>query len=177
MNTHLMLDFETLGNTPDAAVISLGAVIFNREKFLDEKLWLFNLDGQLKGRRSASADTITWWMGQEAKAKSVFERAGREGVLLRDFVPDFVDFLNSKDVRVWGNDLGFDVGIIEHILIQQGRNAMPWKFWNRRCYRTMKACFGIDRPFEGTKHDALDDAKHQAKCLIEYWKTNPSADK
>jgi hypothetical protein len=171
-----MLDFETLGQNPDAAVVSLGAVIFNKEKFLDEKLWLFNLNGQLQGPRKASGDTITWWLGQGEKAKSVFEKAGREGILLRDFVPDFIDFLNGKDVRVWGNGATFDVSIIEHILLQQGRTP-PWKFWNVRCYRTMKACFGIDKPFTGTKHDALDDAKHQANCLMEYWKSNPAADK
>jgi exodeoxyribonuclease VIII len=173
-----MLDFETLGTTPDAAVISLGAVLFNREKVLDEKLWIFNLEGQLRGKRAASADTISWWVSQGEKARSIFERAGREGILLREFVPQFIDFINLKDIRVWGNDLGFDVGIMEHILIQQGRTVMPWKFWNRRCYRTIKACFGIDKGgFAGVKHDALDDAKHQAKCLMEFWAKNPGTDK
>jgi exodeoxyribonuclease VIII len=171
---HLMLDFETLGQNPDAAVVSLGAVIFDKEKIIDEALWVFNLNGQLSGRRTASGDTIAWWMKQEQKARSVFEKANTEGLLLRDFVPQFQKFIDGRDIRVWGNGATFDVSIAEHILRQQGAE-MPWKFWNIRCYRTMKACFEIDKPFVGTKHDALDDALHQTKCLMEYWMKNPGA--
>lgn len=174
MTNHLMLDFETLGNTPDTAVVSLGAVLFNREGIFAERLWLFNLTGQLDGRRRfATADTITWWMGQGEKAKSVFEKAQREGVLLKDFATQFVEWVDPKrDVRVWGNGATFDVSIIESILLQQGVKA-PWKFWNHRCYRTLKQCYGIEKTkFQGTKHDALDDSKHQATQLIQYWKDN-----
>jgi hypothetical protein len=173
-----MIDFETLGNTNDTAVVSLGAVIFNREGIKSERLWLFNLTGQLDGRRRfATGDTITWWLKQGDKARAVFEKAQAEGILLRDFVPQFMEFCpSSLDVRVWGNGATFDIPIITHILSQFGATP-PWKFWNDRCYRTMKSCFGVDKKFEGTKHDALDDAKHQAKCLIEYWANNPGRDK
>lgn len=178
MANHLMIDFETLGTTHDTAVVSLGAVIFDREAIKKEKLWLFNLTGQLDGRRRfTTADTITWWLSQGEKARAVFEKAQLEGVLLKDFVLQFLEFVPpSLDARIWGNGATFDIPIIEHILYQFGAKA-PWKFWNHRCYRTMKACFGVDKKFEGTKHDALDEAKHQAKCLIEYWKTNPGAEK
>lgn len=175
---HLSIDFETLGNKPDTAVISLGAVIFNSAGITHEKLWLFDVSGQLlNGRRSVTAETITWWL-DKGDAKSVFQKASDEGILLRDFVPQFTDFVKQAgtDVRVWANDTGFDTSIAENILMQFGV-APPWKFWHRRCYRTMKACFNIDKKFDGTKHDALDDARHQAKCLIEFWKSNPGAEK
>lgn len=172
-----MIDFETLGTTNDAAVVSLGAVIFDAEGIKKEKLWLFNLTGQLDSKkRFASGDTITWWLGQGAAAKSVFEKAQAEGILLRDFVPQFLEFCQGHDLCIWGNGATFDIPIIEHIL-SQFNTKPPWKFWNHRCYRTMKSCYGIDRKFEGVKHDALDDAKHQANCLIEYWKENPGRDK
>lgn len=174
MIQHLMIDFETLGTKPDTAVVSLGAVIFDRSGISQEKLWLFNLTGQLDGkRRFASGDTITWWMNQGDKAKSVFERAQLEGILLKNFADEFAAFCpKTLDVRVWGNGATFDIPIIEHILEQQGFKP-PWKFWNQRCYRTLKACYGIEKSkFEGTKHDALDDARFQAKNLIQYWKDN-----
>lgn len=175
---HLMIDFETLGNTPDAAVISLGAVIFDRDKIIHERLWLFNMTGQLDSRRrSVSADTISWWMGQGEKAKQVFEKSQLEGVTLNAFSQQFQEFCPPYlDVRIWGNGASFDISIMESILRQLGVRS-PWKFWNHRCYRTMKACFLVDKKFEGTKHDALDDAKHQANCLIEYWKINPGAER
>ncbi len=177
MATHLQIDFETLGNQPDTAVLSLGAVIFDKTGIKHERLWLFDLMGQLEvGRRSVSSDTIIWWMGQSG-AKQIFEKLVLEGILLKDFVPQFMEFVKQAgpDVRVWANDTGFDTSIAENILQRMGQKP-PWKFWNRRCYRTMKACFQIDKPFQGTKHDALDDSRHQAKCLIEFWQQNPKAE-
>ncbi len=179
MPSHLCIDFETLGNQPDTAVLSLGAVIFDKTKILHEKLWLFDLMGQLEiGRRSVSSDTIIWWMGQGDKAKQIFEKLTLEGMLLKDFVPQFQEFVSraGPDVRVWANDTALDTSIAENILNRLGQK-IPWKFWNRRCYRTMKACFQIDQPFKGTKHAALDDSRHQAKCLIDYWQINPSAER
>lgn len=178
MIPHAMLDFETLGTAPDTAVVSLGLVIFTREKILHEKLWLFDLRGQLANRRSVTAETITWWMGQ-GKAKDVFELALREGVYLRDFAFQLKEIcLPFTDLRVWGNGAAFDLSIVEHILHQQGVKP-PWKYSNQRCYRTLRNCFGFggDQPFHGTKHDALDDARHQANCLMGYFLANPEADK
>lgn len=174
-----MIDFETLGQKPDTAVLSLGAVLFNRMQILEEKLWHFSLDGQLEiGRRSVTGSTIIWWMQQDNKAKEVFERLALEGILIKDFAPQFIQFCDpaGADLRVWGNGATFDIPIAEHIL-ESARIKPPWKFWNQRCYRTMKACFGVDRKFEGVKHNALDDSRHQAKCLIEFWAKHPEAEK
>lgn len=179
MATHLVIDFETLGNRPDTAVLGLGAVLFGRQKILDEKLWYFDLQGQLEvGRRSVNAETLVWWMGQSDKARNIFDKIATGGMLLKDFAPEFVEFAKrgGPDVRVWANDTAFDTSIAEDILIKLGHRP-PWKFWNRRCYRTMKACFDIDRKFEGTKHDPIDDSRHQARCLMEFWAKNPGAEK
>ena len=175
MIKHLMLDFETLGSSHDAAVVSLGAVLFDRSGIKEERLWLFNLKGQLDSRRRvASGDTIAWWMKQEKAAREVFEQAQTQGIYLQAFSHEFLAFCpQTLDVRVWGNGATFDIPIIESILNQCGA-PIPWKFWNHRCYRTLKSCYGIERgaKFEGTKHSALDDAKHQAKQLIAYWNGN-----
>jgi hypothetical protein len=174
-----MLDFETLGQSADTAVLSLGAVIFTRDAFIETRYWSFSLHGQIaSGKRTVNADTLLWWLGQGDGAKRVFQESNDVGTLLKDFAPPFVAFVKKagSDVRVWSNGATFDIPIIEHILSQQGQ-PVPWKFWNQRCYRTMKACFGIDKKFEGVKHNALDDSKHQANCLMEYWAKNPSADK
>jgi hypothetical protein len=176
---HLMIDLETLGTTPDTAVVSLGAVHFNSGGIIDERCWIFSLTGQLDGRRRfATAQTITWWINQGDDARRIFEKSQLEGIYLKDFVAQFIEWCpkDQRGLRVWGNGASFDIPIIEDILRQQGA-TFPWLFWNHRCYRTMKACFGVDKKFEGTKHDALDDARHQAKCLIEYWMKNPGAEK
>jgi hypothetical protein len=175
---HLMLDFETLGTQPDTAVLSLGAVMFNRDKILAEKLWVFDVQGQLDNDRSVKFETLIWWLQQGEAAKSVFKRSRETGIKIRDFLPQFIAFTEPyKNLRVWGNGASFDVSIIENLL-EVGKIKTPWLFYNSRCYRTMKSCFGIDPKdgsFSGTKHDALDDARHQTNKLLEYWKKNPEA--
>ena len=43
----------------------------------------------------------------------------------------------------------------------------PWKFWNDRCYRTIKSMHPeVPMPRTGTHHNALDDAKTQALHLM-----------
>lgn len=172
---HLMLDFETVGQRSDTAVLSLGTVLFEGGKILDEKLWIFNLSRQLDGfRRSVSADTLLWWMNQGDKAKSVFEKT-KNGMLLSDFAKNFREmFEQYPDLRVWGNGATFDVSIVENILTTFAI-PHPWKFWNVRCYRTLKAMHGIEigQVREGTHHDALADAQFQAKCLMNFFTLNP----
>lgn len=187
-----MLDFETLGTKADTVVLSLGAVIFNRDQILKKQLWHFSIEEQFKVKRSVTGDTICWWLKQGDEAKSVFERANKEGIPAKDFADQFNSFLkevilgNEPNVimdehirfKVWSNGASFDVPILEHFLNQCGRK-IHWNFWDVRCYRTMKAMFGIEkgREREGTKHDALDDAIFQARCVMNYLQDNPERDK
>lgn len=178
MNTHLMLDFETLGQTPDTAVLSLGAVLFNQDGILDCQDWVFDLTEQLRSKRSVTSSTIVWWLQQGAKAQEIFALSNSKGKGMREFTPEFLKFSSTKDLRVWGNGATFDVSIIEHLLSQM-KVENPWMFWNVRCYRTIKAMFEIEKgkPFVGTKHNALDDAKYQAERMSEFLKANPVWDK
>lgn len=178
MNTHLMLDFETLGTSPDTAVLSLGAVIFTPFGIVQEKEFHFNLHAQLKAKRAVSADTLTWWMSQGAAAKAVFDKSKVEGGLVSEFAPGFAKWVSAyANIRVWGNGASFDVPIIENMLNACGV-PVPWKFFNIRCYRTIKVLFAIEQgnKLAGTKHNALDDARHQAQCLMAFLKTNPQLD-
>lgn len=174
-----MIDFETLGNTPNTAVISMGVVIFNRQEIISERIWYFNLEEQLRCHAEISSETVAWWIKQGSKAKAVFDKAQARGISPRQFALEFVEMLGPKpDIRVWGNGATFDVSIVESILRRTGHNP-PWKFWNIRCYRTLKQMFGIEAGMErlGTKHDALDDARFQAQCLQEFLRKNEEADR
>lgn len=175
---HLMLDFETLGNTPDAAVVSLGACLFDKAGINERKLWHFDIQEQFNARRQPSADTIRWWLDQSAKAKNVFDKCKTEGTSMRIIGPEIVAMCKGKDVRAWGNGATFDVTIAEHILLQL-RLEIPWKFWNIRCYRTLKNIADIEagKKREGTHHNALDDSAFQAQNVIDYFKVNPKADR
>ena len=173
-----MLDFETLGKNPDTAVLSLGAVLFNREKIIESKEWTFNLKEQLKAKRSVDADTLLWWMGQGADAQKVFRSACVDGQSVHAILPAFHSWVLPHKVKVWGCGASFDIPIIESLL-QSLKLDPPWAFWDIRCYRTLKAMFDVEmgHNFKGTKHNALADATHQATVMQAYLQKNPTKDK
>lgn len=182
MNQHLMVDLETLGTDPNSAVLSIGAVLFTQEALGESIYILPSLKEQVK-KRVVDAGTICWWFDQGAEAKKVFQWANASTLTIAGTVSDFVCFidkhaLDKKNLKVWSNGAGFDVPIMEHMIKSTGIEV-PWKFWNIKCYRTLKSMHpefekGI---FCNTKHHALEDAKFQASCLQRFFKNNPQLDR
>lgn len=188
MNFHLMLDFETLGHVaPDMVVLSLGACLFTRESYLGNNEWLFNPQDQLNKGRKVSASTIAWWLGDKIspEARAVIPEAQKYGKSVYECMGTGLNawvhsLLGDKasDVRVWSNGAGFDVPIAESLAAECGINV-PWKFWNIRCYRTLKLMFQIENGVsrDGVKHSAVGDAIFQAKCVAEFLQKNPALDR
>lgn len=63
------------------------------------------------------------------------------------------------------------------ILVRMTGQPVPWQWWNDRDVRTiveLGKAIGFDpkrdMPFKGTRHNALDDAIHQAKYVSAIWK-------
>lgn len=178
MNNHLMIDFETLGKNPDTAVLSLGAVLFNREKIIDSKEWTFDLKEQLRAKRSIDPATLLWWLEQGPDAQKVLSKSTKDGQSVHAILPAFHSWVLPHKVKVWGCGASFDIPIIESLL-QSLKLDPPWAFWDIRCYRTMKAMLDIEmgHKFQGTKHNALADATHQATVMMAYLQKNPKQDK
>jgi hypothetical protein len=86
---------------------------------------------------------------------------------LDEALTKFSDWFGPKSLPVWGNGAVFDNTILSNAYFNTGREP-PWKCWDDRCYRTVKALFhwvkSDDR--EGVYHNALDDAVYQTKHLI-----------
>lgn len=156
----VMIDLETLGTTPDAAILSIGMVRFNRNTGdTYETLYLKVIEPQLYG--STSETTLAWWAEQDpnvmAEAFNGDTTANEAAVLVKDF-------LRPEDC-VWGNGATFDISMIQWWVRQFGIQ-LPFKFWNVRDVRTVVDLSGIDYKsiaFEGDRHNALADAIHQAK--------------
>ena len=159
---HIMLDLETLGTAVDSTILSIGAVKFDpeTESDLGEKFYsTLSIQSNLDAGRGVSGDTIKWWMGQDADARAVFNAPC---VHLEEGLAAFVQFFDHNDYFVWGNGSDFDNAIMTHALNSMGWKT-PWKFWNNRCYRTLKGMPGVPKmaAFAG-KHNALADACAQA---------------
>ncbi|EER9151029.1 exonuclease, partial [Escherichia coli] len=78
-------------------------------------------------------------------------------------------------VQVWGNGANFDNTILRRSYERQGIPC-PWRYSNDRDVRTIvelgKAVDFDARtaiPFEGERHNALDDARYQAKYVSTIW--------
>jgi len=168
---NLMIDLETLGTKYDCPVISIGACFFDADGIAKEFYVTLNVEEQIDGGRKVSGSTIKWWMEQSNAAQRVFKE---EAVDTKTGLTHFAHFINLSDyenVKPWGYGSTFDISIMEHIF-DMYNIEIPWKYKNVRDLRTYleHTYDGADIEREGTYHNALDDAKHQARVVIEGFK-------
>lgn len=179
--THLMVDMETMGNSPDAPIVSIGAVFFDPSTGNTgaEFYQVVSLESSMSFGMKPDASTIQWWLKQSSKARSAILVDGAMG--LREVLEFLADFIaenaanGSHSVQVWGNGCSFDNVILRRAYaLTEIPFAVP--FWNDRDVRTMVELgksVGInprfDIPFEGDMHNALSDARHQVKYVSAIW--------
>jgi len=171
---HIVLDLETLSTQPDALVLSIGAVALNKHgQVLPASDFHLAVDQhEQHKRRHTDPDTVAWWKQNtcdQAKAASFSAPTARQAFVTNalDAFSDYVDLWASRtSVCIWGNGCSFD-NVILGSLYQDWHKTAPWKYWNDRDMRTITAIFPALKliPFEGIKHHALFDAKHEAKQL------------
>lgn len=174
MSMHCMIDLETLDTRPSAVVLSIGAVLFDpNSDFLGPTYYAkLEIADQVERGRTKSAATMEWWAKQSDAAREeafgMKDKQPTEIVLssLRQFINHAV--VNSGLVGVWGNGAAFDNVIVNDLYASFGA-ARPWPYWMDCCFRTVKSLWtpdGFVKPErQGTHHNALDDATHQARYL------------
>ena len=164
MLSDVMIDLETLATSPNASVLTIGAVRF--DPFNDDisnptcnKLYIkVDLDSCDELNLEVNEDTIAWWGQQSKEAQDeAFSAEGRMHV--REAFNQLYKFCWGAK-RVWSHGASFDTIICENIFRKLNK-ACPWKFWEVRCTRTLFD-IGIDpqRP-PVLKHHALEDAWNQ----------------
>ena len=160
--THVMVDLETLGTSSNAVIIALGAAMFNKNGV--SATFYRHIDAQSCVDAGLKIDvaTVVWWMKQSDEARAAFVD---KGVPIAAALQDFSDWF-QKDACLWGNGATFDNVLLSNAYKACGMKT-PWPYWGDRCYRTVKALFDVEADaFAGAKHNALDDAVHQARHLI-----------
>lgn len=169
MTTNVMIDLETLGTSPGCALLSIGAVVFSPgglgEEFYQEidyrRLYGLNVDPA----------TLMWWHNQPPILRDRLFTPNRSKKLLPDALVDLSAWLaevteDPTDIGIWGNGADFDNAILQVAYAHTGLNP-AWKFWQNRCYRTLKNLAPqIELERIGEHHNALDDAKSQAVHAI-----------
>ena len=171
---HVMLDTETLGVKQNSAFISIGACQFDPDTGKIGETFYVNIDWDdaLK-TRGVTGSTIRWWLRQSKEAQ---DRVCAPGKSLKEVLAAFGRWFRKDGVErcIWGNGACFDVAMLENAY-EQLFGMTPWNHWAVRDVRTIVdlAAGIVSRdsvPFEGTQHDALADAVHQAKYVSAMWK-------
>jgi len=158
------LDLETLGLTPGCVVLSIGAVMFDESGLGSEFSATLSVQQQLERGLDIDPETSAWWSKQKPEARRVVDEAYASKASVRNQLMAFCDWWDANHAMFfWGNGANFDEVILEALLKSFGV-PKPWKFWNSRCHRTLVSLLPGNKPkLEGTAHNALDDAKHQAR--------------
>lgn len=165
---HVMIDIETLSTENDAAIIAIGAVEFNLDSILDEKIWL--IDPRLAtGRRDVS--TLEWWEGQIKDnpdlAWRVWSGTERENIVAAELFNWMVPFGGPfPDVHwVWAGPSTFDLNILKTWYRSQNM-ILPWNFRQERDLTTISRLadqLGID--YSGEKFDGFEAHNPVSDCI------------
>ena len=170
----IMVDLETLGSVPGSAIISIGAVAFDPFTGEMDKEGFYSIVGTkscYSHKLIAQSDTLDWWERQSEQARQALTDANAKSApslleALTEFQYYLTSFASAATVRVWGNGADFDNAMLSVCYERVGVDV-PWKFWNNRCFRTLKNLApGVKLNRTGTYHNALDDAKTQAEHAI-----------
>jgi len=179
---HIMLDIETMGNTSNSAITSIGAVQFDLETGETGETFYtkVHLQSCLDSGLVMNADTVLWWLKQSDSAR--LELTNKPGEpnppTIAEALLKFSEFVRKmpagkkENIYVWGNSARFDCGIMSDAYKAVGLR-IPWDFRNERCLRTLVAFepqIKDQTKFEGTVHNALDDCRHQIKYCVATWR-------
>ena len=172
---HLMIDLETMGKNPDAPIISIDAIFFDPQTGDMGPEFSKTIDLETAGG-VIDRDVIKRWLKQSREAQSAIMT---DEIPLDDALLQLREFIDENSgeffVQVWGNGANFDNTILRRSYERQGIPC-PWRYYNDRDVRTIvelgKAIDFDARtaiPFEGERHNALDDARYQAKYVSAIW--------
>ncbi|MGJ0639224.1 3'-5' exonuclease [Xenorhabdus bovienii] len=157
---NLMLDLETMGTATDSAIISIGAVFFDPATGELGSSFYSPVDLTSSMQSGGAVD------GLPSITEVLFE--------LEEFVNKSTKY-NTHGLKVWGNGASFDNVILRSAYDREKIKPL-WRWNNDRDVRTiveLGRAIGFDpkynMPFEGSRHNALDDAIHQAKYVSIIW--------
>jgi len=178
MENHIDItfDLETCSLSPNAAVMKIAAIAWDRDKKVKDKSPFFEED-DFKFQRSVdlrscvtsgfdfSMETINWWAKQPEKAKYMLEKGEPE-----DIYTVFLDFFNwidevkkknkARTVCLWCQGADFDLAILRNICIRLNMEC-PVEYTHFRDCRTFVTEFI-------SLYDGLMDFTDYKKLYKEY---------
>ena len=156
-----MVDLETLATSPDAVILTLGAVTFDpaSNKIFDKLYYRVDVESCDRLGMTVNDDTVEWWSKQAADVQTeAFAEDNR--VPIEEVIEKFHKFAWNCDA-FWSHGATFDLVILD-CYYRKLNKVPPWNFWQIRDTRTLfDLGYDPEMPKEGL-HNALEDASRQA---------------
>lgn len=150
----LMVDIETVSTRPNAAILSIAAIPFNKDtgQYSNEQFYVEIGEDLYPSDFHVDPKTIAWWDKQPIPRPTGNETP--DGPLRR-----FQSYLLiQRPIYIWANSPSFDLVILKEAF-RFYEIEWPHEFWNERDVRTLRA-LGNTPKFKPT-HNALQD------CLLQ----------
>jgi hypothetical protein len=192
---NVMIDIETFGRRPRGLVVSIGAVLFDTHKEVpstdaaSEFHTVLSWEAALaESRFEKNLETLDWWHEKQAAAyarlRELMKRSTLNMTQLLEQFCNWVAPFCEGGAKVWGNSPSFDLVQLENAAKEVGiRFPIPYGVEND--YRTLTdLVYGSTskpRPPENIAHDALADARFQARVCaqalqqVDRWKARDAA--
>lgn len=162
----VMIDIETYSVRPNASILTLGAIKFDRNSSLPklEKMDTFyrkiTLKSNIDKNRDIDPKTQEWWSEQPEEAQREMTDP-KDRISLKKALTEFSQWFGDSKY-IWSHGDDFDTVIVNDAMKECGMET-PWKFYNTRDTRTLFDLAGVynsDLP-QNTKHHAVHDCYRQ----------------
>ena len=171
-----MLDLETYSTRPNAVILTIGAVRFERvgplgsfkslEKTGDVFYRRIDAESCVKLGCHTDPNTLRWWQRQGAEARKEIE-IKEDRIPIEQALREFSEWVGEEKTEcMWANGSDFDCTILREAYTLTGLEA-PWKFWNSRDTRTLYDLGDVrlkDFPND-ILHHAAHDCYNQVKAF------------
>jgi len=156
-----MVDLETLATSPDAVILTIGAVTFDpaSNRIFDKLYYRVDIESCDRLGMTVNDDTVEWWSKQAAEVQTeAFAEDNR--LPIEEVIEKFHKFAWNCDA-FWSHGATFDLVILD-CYYRKLNKVPPWNFWQIRDTRTLfDLGYDPEMPKEGL-HNALEDASRQA---------------
>ena len=165
---NFMVDIETLSTRPNATIVSIAIVKFDRNGSLPK---LENMEQcYIKVARESCEvlgmhvddKTMEWWKKQDESVRWEALENPENRLSIKHALDKLSGFIGKGNALVWGNGDDFDCTILGEAYRLCGK-TVPWKFWNTRDVRTVLDLANIspwDLP-SNDKHHPVHDCYRQ----------------
>lgn len=166
LRTNVMLDVETMGIGPNAAMLSIAAATFDPygTGVMESFHAGIELESAVLHGGVVTPSTIAWWMHEDReharRTYAELHKADIESVLY-----GFSTWYGSQSIPTWANSPTFDCAIVRSAM-ERLRMPCPWHYGHERDLRTVRA---LTRNWGSrtVAHDALADVTNQVTHLQE----------